>query len=417
MTTETDVLVVGGGPAGLAAAVSLRRSGLSVVVADREPGFGGIARHADHTGYGIREFGRLMRGPRYARAWQARAERAGVELHPLTTVTGWESNDASTRRVTTTAPTGIGAIRARAVVLATGTRERPRAARLVPGDRPSGVLTTGALQQLVAGGVHRVGRRALVVGAEHVSFSAVLTLAHGGSHVVAVATAEPRHQSYAALRLISAGVRRVPVLTQTAVTRIIGSSRVEAVEITAIESGTTRLIECDTIVFTGDWVPDHELARCGNLEMDRGTRAPRVDNGLRTPTPGVFATGNLLHGAETAAVCARSGAWVARSVRAWLEGDGDDWPAARSVPIVCAEPLRWISPNAIVPGVTEVPHGHFLARSSTFARPLRLFVRQGDRELWSGSARRAVPTMPIHLPAPWLARVAPEEPVHITVAG
>lgn len=404
------MLVVGGGPAGLAAAVALRDADVGVTLVDREPAVGGVARHVDHTGFGIREFGHPMRGHQYARAWERRAARLGVDVRTCTTVTGWGPE----RTVTATSPAGVDTIDAAAIVLATGTRERPRSARLVPGDRPAGVLTTGSLQRLAADGLP-VGRRAVVVGAEHVSFSAVMTLAHAGCRTVALITTEPRHQTFAALKLAIADVRRVPVLTRTELTRIDGRERVESVQLADVETGQTRRVDCDTVVFTGDWIPDHELARLGDLALDPATRAPRVDGRLRTSVPGIFAAGNLLHGAETAAVCARSGAWVALAVRTWLD-DGREWPHALAVPIECEPPFRWISPNAIVPGEIAVPHGHFLARCTEFARRLDVIVRQGERELWSGRLRRTVPTMPIHLPASWARRVDPGEPIRVTVA-
>jgi len=413
---DVDALVVGGGPSGLAAATALARGGVRAVVVDREPELGGIPRHTDHVGYGMREFHRVLRGPAYARAWVGRAERAGVDLRPATTVTGWADpdGDAAGRAVTTTSPGGIGVIRARAVLLATGTRERPRTARLVPGTRPAGVLTTGALQQFATLGQQRVGRRAVVVGAEHVSFSAVLTLRHAGCSVAAMVTGERRHQSYAALRM-AATRGRVPVLTRTMVTAIMGRTRVEAVELSDVDTGGTYRLECDTVVFTGDWFPDHELARRGGLVIDVGTKGPRVDAGYRASAPGVFAAGNLLHGAETAGVCARDGEWVAAAMLDWLRAAAPRWPAAAAVPVECLPPLRWVSPNAIVPG-TAVLHGRFLLRSSAFARWPRVTVDQGGRTLWSGRLRRTVPTMPIHLRAGWLNRVDPDgTAVHVSV--
>jgi thioredoxin reductase len=412
---EVDALVVGGGPAGLAAATALAGAGARTVVVDREPELGGIPRHTDHLGYGMREFRRILRGPAYARAWVSRAARAGADLRPATTVTGWADGDgAAGRAVTTTSSDGTGVIRAGAVLLATGTRERPRTARLVPGTRPAGLLTTGALQQLAMLGRGVVGRHAVVVGAEHVSFSAVLTLRHAGCGVAAVVTDERRHQSYAALRL-AATRGRVPVLTRTVLTAITGRERVEAVELTGLDTGATRRLECDTVVFTGDWFPDHELARRGGLVIDAGTRAPSVDAGYRTSAPGVFAAGNLLHGAETAGVCARDGEWVTAAILDWLHAGAPTWPAADAVPVECAPPLRWVSPNAVGRGV-ELPHGRFLLRSSTFARWPRVTVDQGGRTLWSGRLRRTVPTMPIHLRADWLDRIDPNGgAVHVSV--
>jgi thioredoxin reductase len=402
---EVDALVVGAGPAGLAAATALAQAGVSAIVVDREAELGGIPRHTDHVGYGIRTFHRLLRGPAYARAWVSRAERAGVDLRPLTTVTGWAGGDAARREVTTTSPAGTATIRAGAVLVATGTRERPRPARLVPGARPAGVLTTGALQQLVATR-QPVGRRAVVIGAEHVSFSAVLTLRHAGCAVAAMVTGERRHQSYTALRLATTR-GRVPVLTRTAITDIIGRRRVEAVELTGLDTAATRRLPCDTVVFTGDWFPDHELARQGGLVIDPGTKAPRVDAGLRTSAPGVFAAGNLLHGAETAGVCEREGDWVAAAMLEWLRAGLPVWRATGALPVECTPPLRWVSPNAVAPGA-DVPHGHLLLRSSAFARRPRVTITQGVRELWSGRLRRTVPTMPVHIPARWLDRVDPD---------
>jgi thioredoxin reductase len=411
---EIDVLVIGGGPAGLAAAVAARTRGRAgrVAVLEREAEVGGIPRHTAHTGYGARELHRLVDGPTYARRISDRARRAGVELHTRTTVTGW---DPGARLVSTTAPDGIRDWRAGAIVLATGCRERPRSARLVPGSRPLGVLTTGALQQLTALHRARVGTRAVVVGAEHVSFSAVLTLHHAGCAVATMVTDQRHHQSYAVLRAATAGRHRVPVLTGSAVTRILGRRRVEAVEITDLASGATRQIACDTVVFTGDWIPDHELARRGGLTMDTGTRGPRVDLRLRTSATGVFAAGNLVHAAETAGVCARDGAVAGVAAAAWARAGA--WPERPPLAIECDPPLRWLSPNAAVAGETGSPHGHFVLRSDAWARTARLRVEQAGRVLGEWS-RRLVPNRPVHLPDTWLGRVDAEAgPVRISVPG
>ena len=165
--------------------------------------------------------------------------------------------------------------------------------------------------------------------------------------------------------------------------------------------------------------------------MDAGTRAPRVDSALRTSAPGVFAAGNLLHGAETAGVCPRDGAAVARGrglapappaprclVRVPSSGvsssgvsssgvssSGDAWPAA--VPIECEAPLRWISPNAVVAGETGTPQGHFVLRSAGWARRARISVDQDAHHLGTWT-RRLVPNRPVHLGTDWLARVEPD---------
>jgi NADPH-dependent 2,4-dienoyl-CoA reductase/sulfur reductase-like enzyme len=387
------VIVVGAGPAGLACALELRRRGIEVTVLERERSAGGIPRHCEHQGFGLRDLRRLLSGPAYARRCVELAQEAGAEVREESTVTGWTEDGAP--RVTS--PSGRETLRAEAIVLATGCRERPRPARLVPGSRPEGVLTTGLLQQLVQRGLP-VGRRALVVGAEHVSFSAVLTLRHARAKVVGMTTEFERHQSFQLAPLAS----RIRLWTRTAVAAIHGSPRVEEVELVDVESGATRRVACDTVVFTGDWIPDHELAFTLGLELDPGTRGPRVDTGLRTNRPGIFAVGNLLHGAEPADVAALSGRHVAASVAGWLEGEG--WPDPL-VPVACLEPLSWIAPNAVSDGRDAPSRGRFLLRSSAFLTRPRLEIRQDERLLWTGRVRRLVPGRSSTLPADWLPEV------------
>jgi thioredoxin reductase len=370
------VVIVGSGPAGLSAATQLRRASrsgreLEVVVLEREQHPGGIPRHTDHLGYGMRDLHRVVRGPRYAELLVRRTVEAGVDLRTCVTVIGVDGGGVDLA--------DGSRLDAHAVVLATGVRERPRSARLVPGDRPAGVLTTGALQQLTALQHRRVGNRAVVVGAEHVSFSAILSLRHGGCETVALVTPHARHQTYAPLRLLTATRHRVPVLTGVDVAQIIGHRRVEAVELT-----DGRRLECDTVVFTGDWIPDHELARRAGLVMDRGARSPAVDARLHTSVPGLFAAGNLVHPAETADICALDGRRVAASVLAHL--DGAAWPGAVA-PVTCDPPIRWVAPSAA--GTT------LRVDSPTTGR---IVVLVDGSPIWTGRRRRLLPNRAVHLP-------------------
>jgi thioredoxin reductase len=412
------VVVVGAGPAGLAAALELRRRGAGdVLVLEREAAAGGIPRHAKHQGFGLRDLRRPLSGPAYARRYAELAARAGAELRTETMVTGWSPGGP----LELTGPGGRETIEADAVILASGCRERPRSARLVPGTRPEGVMTTGTLQQLVYLRKRRVGARALVVGAEHVSFSALLTLAHGGAKTIGMVTELPRHQTFALFRAGAAARWRAPLWTRTAVTAIHGRPRVEEVELTDIDSGATRSVACDTVVFTADWIPDHELAVMGGLAMDPGTRGPAVDATLRTSRPGVLAAGNLLHGAETADIAALSG----RHCVTTLNVKGSDpfgrlvegWPAER-VPIQCEPPLRWISPNVVTPGAGAPPRGRFLLRSFEFATRPGVQIAQDGRTLWSGRLARLVPGRSARLPHEWASAVDPAAgPVRVRLAG
>ncbi len=261
---EVDVLVVGGGPAGLACATELASLGHRVLLAEREVEAGGVPRITTHPGFGLRDLHRLMDGPAYAARWVARAAGAGVDLWTSATVTDWaDPPEPGVHRLGLTLPDGRRQVVARAVVLATGCRERPRHARLVAGERPAGVLTTGSLQHLAVAGLP-IGRRAVVVGAEHVSFSAVVTLRHHRVAVAAMVTEGSRHTSVPGARLV---LGRTPLVTGRTVARLHGATRLEAVE---LDDG--RHIPADTVVFTGDWTAELGLARAGDLAWDPSRR-------------------------------------------------------------------------------------------------------------------------------------------------
>ena len=194
-----------------------------------------------------------------------------------------------------------------------------------------------------------------------------MTLAHAGARVVALVTEYERQQSYAAFRLGAALRWRVPVWTSDRRSRrVAGRGRLAGVEVTDVRTGAARFVPCEIVVFTGDWIPDHELARLAGLAMDPGTRGPVVDTRLETSAPGVFAAGNLVHAAETADIAALSGRHAARHIAAALGAGAPDTGGpgagrqgagpgagrlgaglAGRVPVRVEPPLRWISPNAI----------------------------------------------------------------------
>jgi thioredoxin reductase len=402
MAIDDGPVIVGGGPSGLATAIELSRLGIGpVTVIEREREAGGIPRHSDHTGFGLRDLRTLLSGPRYAQRYRELAEELAVEVLTETMVTGWEGE----RGLKLTGPAGRRELEPPAVVLATGCRERPRSARLVPGSRPAGVMTTSTLQQLVHLQGERVGSRAVIVGAEHVSFSAVATLSHAGASVAGLVTDLPKHQSLAAFRAGAAVRYRAPVLSRTAVSAIHGDARVESVELTELDSGRTRSVDCDLVVFTADWIPDHELAVMAGCELDPGSLGPLVDQALRTTRPGVFAAGNLLHPAETADICALDGHHVAPPVVAYLRGAGE-WPTR--VQFVARNPIAWVAPGLLLAAGHDPPRGRFLFRSREFIRRARIRLRQDGRQLWRGRVGRLVPGRSAHIPAGWASAVDPE---------
>ncbi len=310
--------MIGGGPAGLAAATALRRTGAGrVALLEREAELGGVTRDVAHRGFGREDLRRLLRGPDYAHVWARRAERAGVDLLTASTVTGWCGAPAD-RRLEVTTPGWRGNIDAGAIVLATGSYERPRAARLVPGTRPGGVLTTMSLLRLVAAG-HWVGNRAVVVGSEAVSYSAVRVLRHAGVRVIAMVTEASRPEASSVPAFTARCVWRVPLFTATRVERVLGRTRVQAIEL----SGWRRPLDCDTVVFTGECVAEATLATGAGIAL-RTVSSTRDVSACRTSVPGIFAAGNVLHCTSTAGSCALEGRALAPLVGAWLANG--TWP-------------------------------------------------------------------------------------------
>lgn len=283
------VAIVGGGVAGLTAATHLARAGVEVAVYERDTHLGGAPRHTDHLGFGMTDLRRLLTGPQYAARLIERAERSGAALHVSAAVHDLSTLDTDV------------------VVLATGVRERPRSARLVPGDRPAGVYTTGQVQQLTALYGQRVGNRALIVGAEHVSMSAVITLRHAGCDIAAMVTSNARHESHPLLVTATVKRHRVPLLTGVSIASIIGRPRVQRV---LLSDGSE--IDCDTVVFTGDWYAEHEVARTAGLTVDMSNGAITTDSRFATSDPRVFAIGNVVHPARASGTCANDGLRLAR---------------------------------------------------------------------------------------------------------
>jgi hypothetical protein len=257
--------------------------------------------------------------------------------------------------------------------------------------------------------------------------------------VIALVTDQPRHQSYAAFRLGAALRWRVPVWTSTAVTRVTGTAgRLASVDVASVTDmngaaggdgadgeagaasvtgGQPRTLACEWLVFTGDWIPDHVLARTAGIALDPGTRGPAIDTSMATSVPGVFAAGNLVHAAETADVAALSGRHAARQIAAYLARQAAQAsspapvPAPAPVPVIAGPPLRWISPNAIAVraafAAVPPPLGRFAVRTAEYRERARLEARQGGRLLGRSRPLRLIPGRPLHLRASWLADVDP----------
>lgn len=404
---DPAVLVVGAGPAGLTAARELAAAGVApVVVVDRETTAGGVPRHCDHTGFGLQDLHRAMKGPAYARHLTTRAVEAGADLRLSTTVAGVTPDGTATL----VGPSGVEEVRPGAILLATGARERPRSARLVPGDRPAGVFTTGQLQQWVLADLP-VGRRAVVVGAEHVAYSAVLTLRHAGVSTVAMVTDLPRHQTVGVFAWAVRTGLRVPLRTATGVGALYGHGRLEAVDVVDVVTGSVDRIEADTVVFTGGWVPDHELARRMEVAIDSGTGGPRTDGWGRTSRVGVLAAGGLVHPGETAGIAAIGGRLAGRQLAEDLARGVR--PMTDGVAVTVVAPL-----SSVVPGVVDpvrIPV-RILVRTDAFTGGRWVVACQGGREIGRARLRHSVPHRSIGVPGRILAAMTPDGgPIELTL--
>lgn len=398
-----EVLIIGAGPSGLRAAKELApKVNGEVLVLEREGQAGGIPRHSDHLGYGVRDLKRFISGPDYARRVTNEALDAGATLQTHAMVTGW----AGDCRLEVTTPQGRLQVEPRAIVLATGARERARPARRIPGDRPAGVYTTGQLQNMVHLHHQAIGSRAVIVGAELVSWSAGLTLRHAGCATVAMVTEHARPDAYRVFSGPGSLLLRTRVRTRSRVVQVIGRKRVEAVEVENLDTGQRTRIACDTVVFTGDWIPDHELARLGGLDLDTGTLGPRVDQTLRTSRAGIFAVGNLIHPVDTADVAALDGAHVVPAVLDHL--NGHDHHRGHGVALHTDRPLTWMSPNLWVPGAGSAARQRLLFWSDELIRFPHVEARQGGRLI--GSVRVPWPAAPgrvFRVPASILDNIDP----------
>lgn len=319
-----DVVVIGAGPGGLAAAEAAKLSGAGkVIVLDRNDFCGGVLQQCIHDGFGIIRYNAALTGPEYAERASAEAVSAGVEVatgHMVISIDDYKT-------VTAVCKEGLRKIHAESIVLATGCRERTRGAISIPGTRPAGVFTAGVVQNLVNVKNIMIGKRVVILGSGDIGLIMARRLTLEGAKVLAVI--EIMKEPCGLQRNISQCLYdfNIPIYVGHTVSNIIGRRKLTAVEVSKVDDnrcpikGTQRIIECDSLVLSVGLIPENEVALTAHINLDAKSNGVITDNYLQTNIPGIFACGNCRKVMDLADLVSKQGTVAGRNAAKYLRGE------------------------------------------------------------------------------------------------
>lgn len=409
-TQAFDVVVIGGGPAGMAAALAAHKADARVAIVERERHLGGILRQCIHPGFGLSHFKQELTGPEYAQRFIDQVRATNIALFLDSMVIGVDSGasteDASLHTVTLMNPSGMLQLTGRAVVLAMGCRERTRSEIKIPGSRPAGVFTAGLAQRYINIENLKPGSRAVILGSGDIGLIMARRCTLEGISVEGVYELMP----------YANGLRRnvkncledfgIPLHLSTTVTRVIGHDRVEAVEVSQVDEhlapipGTERIVPCDTLLLSVGLIPENELSVAAGVELDPRTRGAVVDQTLQTGVPGIFACGNVLHVHDLADNVTTESERAGAAAAAWALG-----AVGTAAGVAGAGCQLTVSPAGIagyaLPGritAAALTKLNFRVRRPVDAARVRILA--GDEELFAGKVHPFKPSVMESFPLP-----------------